>query len=301
MKRLGFILSLVLFIVAGTYGTFLIISKPPGTILETKLPELEDPKETPKPLTLIFPDGKIIKDRFLVPKDYKRISVNEESYEEYLRNLPLKPHGTDVFYYNGNLKRNTSVHQGVIDIDVGDRDLQQCADATIRLRAEYLFQQGLYEHISFQFTNGFPAEYLKWRQGYRIALEGNHTSWVRRADPSDDYASFRKYLDLVFAYAGTLSLSKELPEVSIEDMTIGDIIIQGGSPGHAVMVVDMAEHGETGEKIFLLAQSYMPAQDIHVLRNPSNTELSPWYSLNPGSRLVTPEWTFEDAKVRRFK
>jgi hypothetical protein len=30
---------------------------------------------------------------------------------------------------------------------------------------------------------------------------------------------------------------------------------------------------------FLLAQkSYMPAQDIHILVNPSNDKLGPWYS-----------------------
>ena len=29
----------------------------------------------------------------------------------------------------------------------------------------------------------------------------------------------------------------------------------------------MAENRETGVKVFLIAQSYMPAQDIHILRN----------------------------------
>ena len=48
--------------------------------------------------------------------------------------------------------------------------------------------------------------------------------------------------------------SKELSE-----MQIGDVFIRGGSPGHCVIVVDMAVHQETGEKLFMLAQSYMPA------------------------------------------
>ena len=51
-------------------------------------------------------------------------------------------------------------------------------------------------------------------------------------------------------------------------MQIGDVLIQGGSPGHAVIVVDMAENPATGEKLYLLAQSYMPAQDIQSAGEP---------------------------------
>ena len=55
-------------------------------------------------------------------------------------------------------------------------------------------------------------------------------------------------------------------KVSIENIEIGDVFIQGGFPGHAIIVVDLAEN-EVGEKCFLVAQSYMPAQEIHVLKN----------------------------------
>lgn len=60
------------------------------------------------------------------------LRLSEGSFAEYLRNLPLKPHGTKVKYYNGEEKPN-DVYVAVIDIDVGTRDLQQCADAVIRL------------------------------------------------------------------------------------------------------------------------------------------------------------------------
>ena len=101
-------------------------------------------------------------------------------------------------------------------------------------------------------------------------------------------------------YAGTLSLSKELEDIEIEDMEIGDIFIKGGSPGHAVIVIDMAVNKETGEKIYMLAQSYMPAQDIQVLCNGNNKELSPWYRLNNDEIINTPEWTFHINQLKRF-
>jgi len=83
-------------------------------------------------------------------------------------------------------------------------------------------------------------------------------------------------------------------------MQIGDVFIQGGSPGHCVIVVDMAHDPKTGEKIFILAQSYMPAQDIQILKNPSNAAISPWYSVDFGDVLKTPEWTFTKGDLKRF-
>jgi Domain of unknown function (4846) len=101
-------------------------------------------------------------------------------------------------------------------------------------------------------------------------------------------------------YAGTLSLSKELKSKQVKDLSIGDVFIQGGSPGHAVIVVDVAIKGSNGEKVFLLAQSYMPAQEIHVLVNPNDGGFSPWYSADFGEELVTPEWTFKRDMLKQF-
>ncbi len=193
------------------------------------------------------------------------------------------------------------MHTAVIDMDTGNRDLQQCADAIMRLRAEYLFGEKRYADIRFNFTNGFPAEYAKWREGQRIRVEGNRTTWYATGNLSTSYAEFRKYLDMVFMYAGTLSLSRELPAKRLKDMEIGDLFIQGGSPGHAVVVVDMAVHPESGRKVFLLAQSYMPAQEIHVLKNMNDPDLSPWYPLDFGETLRTPEWTFSASDLKTFR
>ena len=106
-------------------------------------------------------------------------------------------------------------------------------------------------------------------------------------------------MDLVFAYAGTLSLEEQLQPAKISDMQIGDVFIKGGSPGHAVIVADMAENKITKAKRFLLIQSYMPAQDMHVLKNPANGDGSPWYAPTMGD-LVTPEWTFANSSLRTW-
>jgi hypothetical protein len=249
---------------------------------------------------LINKSGSTVEDRIKVPEGFERVKMEKNSYGQYLRNLPVKPDGEKIKLYNGD-ETNKDVHSAVLDIDVGDRDLQQCADAAIRLRAEYLYGQGLYKRIHFNFTNGFNADYLNWMNGNRIVISGNKAHWTKKTEYSNEYSSFRTYLDIVFAYAGTLSLSTEMKYEAIENMQIGDLFLKGATPGHAVIIMDMAENEKTGEKIFMIAQSYMPAQDIHILKNPENEQLSPWYSVNFGEVLKTPEWTFEKGQLMRFQ
>ncbi len=249
----------------------------------------------------IEPGGETISERMAVPDGYERVPETAHSFGAYLRNLPLKPAGSAVHLFNGELKFRQDVHAAVVDMDTGGRDLQQCADAVMRLRAEYLLAEKRYDDIHFNFTNGFTASYSKWRAGERIVIDGNRCRWQKTGRPSGSYADFRKYMNIVFSYAGTLSLAKELKPVDIEELKAGDVFIRGGSPGHAIIVVDVAQHVQTKEKIFLLAQSYMPAQEIHVLKNPESQALSPWYSAAFGEILHTPEWTFDVNDIRRFE
>ena len=219
--------------------------------------------------------------RIPAPQGYKRVDVAEGSFAHFLRNLKERK-------YAG----------AVVDMDFGKNSNEQCADAIIFLRASYLWKTRQYAKISFCFTNGFKAEYAKWAQGYRIR---NNNAWVKTQKADYSYQSFRKYLHLVFQYAGTASLSQELKPIGrcwATDIQAGDVIIKGGFPGHAEMVVDVAEN-DKGERIVLLAQSFMPAQEIEVFPQ--------WFSPSSnGTRLVTPAWTFYSPNantllLRRFK
>ena len=99
----------------------------------------------------------------------------------------------------------------------------------------------------------------------------------------------------VFGIANTASLARELEPVrDPKRLEAGDVFIEGargGRFGHAVLVLDVAESA-SGERVFSIAQSYMPAQDIHVLVNPGEPRLSPWYRATADGSLVTPEWSF---------
>ena len=235
------------------------------------------------------------------PAGYVREEAKSATFAAWLRGLPLRVGRGTVFLFDGRKKGNQKAHHRVLDIDVGKRDLQQCADAVMRLRAEFLLSQGHVKRIHFNFTSGHRADYTKWRAGYRPVVRGAEVRWVKSAQPDASYAGFRKYMNIVFAYAGTASLARELVRVDDpKDVRVGDVYIHPGHPGHAVIVIDVAVNRRTGRRVFLLAQRFMPAQDIHVLRNPNDRALSPWFDAAFGKTLRTPEWTFAAEELKRF-
>jgi hypothetical protein len=236
------------------------------------------------------------------PPGYSRPAAAPGSFASWLRGLPLKPAGSPVLLHTGVPKARQDVHVAVVDIDVGTRDLQQCADAAMRLRAEWLFAARRTSDIAFNDTGAAkPIAFARWAAGERPRMSGRSLAWSRSAAPDAGYASFRRYMDVVFTWAGTYSLERELAPKPVAQLAAGDLFIKGGFPGHAVLVTDVAESQTTGERRFLLLQSFMPAQEMHVLKNPANPDGSPWYALDFGDRLVTPEWVFPRESLRTWK
>lgn len=251
-----------------------------------------------KNIQIVNPSGMTVETRYNVPSGYNRVMAEKGSFAEFLRNLKLKPYGEKVLYYNGQVKRSGGIYDSVVDVEIGDKDLHQCADAIMLLRGEYFYRKKEYDKINFNFVTGFNAKYGKWMEGYRINPNGKG-SYYKKSDPSNTYKDFRNFMNIVFAYAGTLSLEKEMKPQNLADMKIGDVFIMGGSPGHAVIIVDMATN-DKNEKIFMLAQSYMPAQQTQILINPADEKMGVWYSLKGEDVLETPQWRFPVDKLRKF-
>ena len=213
-----------------------------------------------------------------VPKGYVRLHNSNSTFQEWLRSIDLKKDKT-VYKFDGTPKSNQSAQFAVLDISVAKKDLQQCADAVMRLRAEYLYSEKKFEEIIFTDNDGTA---YKFHQPYsRKNFELN-------------------YLQRVFGMCGSASLAKQLKKhIEMKDIEAGDVLIRGGFPGHAVIVIDVATNSK-GDKIYLLAQSYMPAQDIHLLKNFGSSDLSPWYKVNNETVIQTPEYTFSKYELKRW-
>jgi len=292
------VLMLAVFAVPLVWFTDLYFQKEPTSVT---VPEaVPNPMASKATYVSISPSDTTLQLRLSPPPQFTRIAAAPQSFLHYARQLPLKPPGADVLLYDGSPKANQQVHVAVLDQYIGHQNLHQCADAAMRVKADYLRTSGRQDDISFHLTNGHNIAYKKWRQGYRIAVQGNKTSWVQKAEASDSDRSYWEYLELIFMYAGTKSLSLELQPKSLGDIAAGDLLLLGGSPGHAVLVIDEAVDTTSGERIFLLAQSYMPAQEMHILKNPQDQFLSPWYSISKDNSIVTPEWSFDPDQLYHF-
>lgn len=233
---------------------------------------------------MVYAQGKTIKDRFKPPAGYEREAYKEKEFGHFLQQLPLKPIEDLVMYYNGRTKDRRDIYASVIDLPIGKRDLHQCADAVMRLRADYLYQNKRYDDIHFNFLSDSKPRY------YKSFAAGDYS-----------YPKYWKYLEYIFSYANTSSLHDELTTVkSMDDVHIGDIFVQKGNPiGHAIIVVDMVIDPKNGQKLVLLAQSYMPAQELQIINNPINKSLSPWYVLS-GDVIRTPEWKFYPENLKTW-
>lgn len=254
---------------------------------------------------IVNKDGNDIETRYNTPKGYKRVITKDNSFASFLRNEELKPYGEKSYYYNGREKKSDGVYDSVFNVDLEGKNLLHCADACYKFRGDYLYKQKKYSDIKFRFVSGGIADFEKYTRGYRVDPESGE--YFLMGEPSADQNVYNKFMDTVYGYSGTLSLVKDTRPISFKDMEIGDMFVRGGTPGtkrvgHAVMIIDMATD-KKGEKIFMLAQSYMPAQQPQVLINPLNKELSPWYKLKEvesSGKLKTPQWTFELNELRRF-
>ena len=240
--------------------------------------------------------------RFPAPAGCRRVAVAAGSWGEWLRWLPLHPVGTKARLFNGQLKERQDVVAAVVDIDVPPQDLQQCADAVIRLRAEYVFSHDP-NKVHFHLTTGYDFWFSDFVAGRTFRVMSEEVLPATRPAEAPTHAALARYLVPTFGYAGTLSLSRELRQVPLAQAQPGDVLIHGGAPGHAVLVVDVAENSTTHQKYLLLAQSYMPAQSIHVLRNVDAPRLGAWFAVPAATEatFATPEWQFERQELKRFE
>ncbi len=240
--------------------------------------------------------------RFAVPSGFTRSPARPGSFGAFLRSLPLQPTGSPVVDHRGQRLHEDGRHPNIVavaDLDVGTKDLQQCADAILRLHAEWRYGRGERD-LAYRSVSGQALSYRGWLAGDRGRADGNKLVFQKIAAPREDtHALFRAWLDDVFAWAGTPSLDRDGKKVALADIEGGDFFVMSGAPfGHAVLVLDVARDTQ-GRVAILLGQSYMPAQSFQVLRPGGG---SPWFVIEPGAASVeTPFWKpFPVTSLRRL-
>jgi len=229
-------------------------------------------------------------------KQIRAALFRPETWQYFLQHLPVKD--GPILDYTGTPVSNQAKHFAIVDYDVGTEDLQQCADALMRLRSEYLFAAKKYNEIGFHFCSGQFYSWNMYCKGLRPVVHGNAVTWEKREPTLQTHHSLRNYLNIVYAYASTISLCKELKPA--DSFAVGTLIIIPGSPGHTCIITDEAT-ARDGSKVFKIIEGYSPAQSIYVLSNPYEPSISPWYHLQKGNELVTASCRFVGYRMRKFE
>lgn len=151
-----------------------------------------------------------IQERFPPPNGFQRINFPQDSFAAYLQNFPLKPKGSSVSLYDGRIKTN-QVHVAVLDFPLLREDLIQCADAVMKLRAEYFYSRKQYDQIHFKISNGMEVAFSRFAQGKRVQVNGNKSQWKKgKFKQGTGRDVLEEYLRFIYIYAGTISLKSEL-------------------------------------------------------------------------------------------
>jgi hypothetical protein len=215
-------------------------------------------------------------DSIVPPAGYQIVRQSDNTFGQWLQHLPLRKNNT-LYLHDGSPKSNQTLHFAILDVPYNRNPLQQCADAVMRLRAEYLYATKVAPQIRFYHQKD---EY--------------YTCDVNCTRPQ-----LENFLNKVFSWCGTYNLQTSLhPVKTMNDIQAGDVLVKGGSPGHAMLVAAVAKNKQ-GKKVFTLLQSFIPAQDIHVVINPYNEALSPWYEADT-KIIATPGWTFLPTDLKRW-
>ncbi len=244
--------------------------------------------------------GDSISTRVIVPKGYSRVKYTVGSFQEYLRHYRLKPYGSKIINYDDSEYFAQDWHDAILEVPVPSNGLQQCADALMRIRSEYLWEKNKKDKIGFNFTSGHYCSWIKYAEGFRPKIKGNKVTFHKTASPNHSKANFYTYLNLIYTYAGTMSMHNELKKIQVKDVRIGDMLVKPGSPGHIEIVVDEIQNAD-GDRMYLLAQGNTPAQNVCLLKNFENTKFSPWYRFDKNEPVYTPSYYFDKAIFVRFK
>ena len=251
---------------------------------------------------LVDPRGDTVLTRFKVPNGFERVSAEEGSFGQYLRNLALAPDGEALHFFDGKLSDNPA-HAAILKRDLPKR-YEQCADTVIGIYANYLYDNNLYDKLCFTFNNGFECDFKHFTQGYRPNADA--TKWITSSDFCTGYDKrvFDVFLDYVYLYANTASLfENELEKADPDSPKIGDVLIVPGFPGHVIMICDVIKNSSTGEIRFMTLQGSMPAVQPHIMLNALEPEMSPWQNTRYeyGGFLSATGWLCPKENIMRFK
>jgi hypothetical protein len=214
-----------------------------------------------------------------VPAGFKTDEYTVSSYSRWLATRPLKINNVILAHDGRKITAGTDRVCAVLDLPLlFTGDLEQCADYAMRLWAEYHKDRNKLDKL-------YLFDYNGRRQYFRKSG-----------------LSYRNFLRRAFANSNSYSLKQGCAKVDTGSIVPGDMVVQNerGGVGH-VSVVMNACRDSSGQKLYLIGFSYMPAQEFHIERAPEGYGTGGWFTVEGYFRYLKDYMDLGTPVLRRFQ
>ncbi len=277
-------------------------TRTPKPVVET--PASTQTMEIPKPR--VDDAGTTLVTRFNPAIGFSRQATEPGTFSAYLQSLPLLEPGAQVIAFDETVREQDD-YAAVVSMEITGKN-EQGAGVVAHLRAKFFYDKQEYTKVTFKLNDGFDFSFDKWRQGNKLKFNESKATWTTGGTVSDDEANFKEYLKTYFVYSGLASLKKDMSEVDVTDpVRIGDVLLTEGDKGRVFIVLDCAT-SEAGDRHVILAEGGKPAQPVRILKNQTDSELSPWIPVDVTNGLIVVDADvtlrlapFDNGAVARYK
>ncbi|MDZ4727889.1 MAG: DUF4846 domain-containing protein [Leptospira sp.] len=212
-----------------------------------------------------------------LPNGYLRVKYENGSFSQYLQKLPLKSNHSILSHNKVNLSsRYNSL--GTIDKELlFSDDLEQCADFTMRLWADF-----------HKDSNKLNDLYLFKYSGDKFYFKNSKLT-------------YQKYLRKSFASSNSYSLKKGAGSINKTQLRPGDLFVQNetGGIGHVSIILDHAKKSNEPD-LYLIGFSFMPAQEMHIEKAPNSRGKNGWFTYLGFIEHLLEEYPYGTPVLRRF-
>lgn len=213
------------------------------------------------------------------PGGFKRVAYPEKSFSSFVQKLPVKDDNLLLSHIGGNATKSFYNVFAVIDFPLLFKsDIEQCADYSMRLWAEYHKQSSLLDKL-----------YLFDYSGKKIFFKNQNQT-------------YKQFLQKSFSFSNSFSLKAGCKKIIQEELRPGDMFVQNetGGIGHVSVIVDVCNN-EAGEKLFLVGYSFMPAQEFHIEKAAGKYGKDGWFSYNGYLEYLNDFLNYGKPVLRRFE
>ena len=218
----------------------------------------------------------------VTPDGFNRAESNHGSYQFYLRSLSIKKDNTVVLWNGNSLPKEHYDSLAVLDLPLlFNEDLEQCADFSMRLWAEYLKSNDALNELALYDFYGNKKPFSKSGKG------------------------FKEYLYWHMKYSNSYSLKLGAKKIkSLSELVAGDMFVQNDSEegiGHVSVVLDEAIN-QYGHKVYLVGYSFMPAQQFHIEKAKQEYGIDGWFTAEGYKQYAQAAFgSFGKPSIMRFE